>query len=56
MSEVIYDIKEKPDVEQIREFLSTLTEQQQREFLLMIQGAQITMRLVRKERDNGRSA
>lgn len=56
MSEVIYNIKEKTDVEQIREFLGTLTEQQQYEFLLMIQGAQITMQLVRKELDRGCSA
>ena len=49
MNQVIYDIKEKPAVEQIHAFLSTLTEQQQHEFLLMIQGAQITMRLMKKE-------
>ncbi|MEY9975267.1 hypothetical protein [Lysinibacillus sp. RC79] len=49
MNEVICNINDKPAVEQIHAFLSTLTEQQQHEFLLMIQGAQITMRLMKKE-------
>lgn len=56
MNEVICEIKDKPAVEQVHAFLKTLTEQQQREFLLMIQGAQITMRLMKKEREDGHIA
>lgn len=49
MNEVICDTKDRSAVEQIEKFLNTLTEQQQREFLLMIQGAQFTMQLMKKE-------
>ncbi|MEK4425136.1 hypothetical protein [Solibacillus sp. FSL K6-1523] len=51
MNEVICEIQDKPAVEQVHAFLNTLTVEQQREFLNIIQGAQITMRLMKKERE-----
>ena len=49
MPELIYKTEEMSVIEQTKEFLNELTEQQQREFMLMIQGAQLTMQLVKKQ-------
>lgn len=49
MPEIIYKAEEMSFIEQVLEFTTELTDQQQREFLLMIQGAQFTMQLMKKE-------